>query len=165
MKRITFIRHAKSSWDNPTLKDFNRPLNDRGVNDAPLMAKEFVKRNIPFDLIISSPSKRTTQTLELMCPHLQYELPDVLWERAFYHADPKTILMMIKPLPERIEHICIVGHNPGITEIVNILQKQKYIDNVPTCGIVSLIYHGKTWNDLRAETCDLDIMLYPKMFK
>ena len=165
MKRITFIRHAKSSWDDPSLKDFSRPLNARGKNDAPLMGKEFGKRKIPFDLIISSPSVRTKQTMELMCPHLDYDLEDILWERAFFHADPKTLLMMIKPLPERIEHIGIVGHNPGITEIVNILQKQKYIDNLPTCGMVSLIYHGKNWNDLRADTCDLDLYLYPKMYK
>lgn len=165
MKRITFIRHAKSSWDQPNLKDFDRPLNDRGTYDAPLMAKEFRKRDIPFDLIISSPSKRTMQTLELMCPYIDYDLEDILWERAFYHASPKTMLMMIQPLPEVVEHVCIVGHNPGITEIVNMLQRDNLIENVPTCGIVSLIYKGKTWNDLRSETCSLDGYIYPKMFK
>lgn len=165
MKRITFIRHAKSSWEDPTLKDFSRPLNEKGKNDAPLMALHLQLKNQPFDLVISSSSVRTKQTLSLMCPNLNYSIDDVVWERAFYHASMNTLFMMINPLPEVIEHVCIVGHNPGITEIVNSLQNQKLIDNVPTCGIVSLIYQGKTWNDLRASTCELDYYLYPKQFK
>ena len=171
MKSILILRHAKSNWNNPSLSDFDRPLNNRGMNDAPRMGLVLDKfGNMP-DLIISSPSMRTRQTVELAIPERSYS-GEIVWLDSLYGGSFYDIMTALKDVPESITRPMIVGHNPGVEETVSLLlspQGQNPATHarvrVPTAGLVYLDAHIETWRDLEPGTCVLRWFLIPKLVK
>lgn len=141
MKTIYFLRHAKSSWDDFELKDYDRPLSTRGIQDADLMGNYFRSKKIKLDLVLSSPSKRTKETLEHF---FQFEKPKVQFEESIYHASLDQILGVIFSVPETIRSIMLVGHNPSMHEITEYLSN-KFINKYPTCCLASLTI-DTDWN-------------------
>jgi phosphohistidine phosphatase len=123
MKKLFLIRHAKSSWDNMEMSDFDRPLNERGEKDAPRMAKLLKQRAVAPDRMITSPANRARCTCQLFAKVLEFEKKKIISEQKLYHATPDAILKVLASLPEHKrdeEDIALLfGHNPGITEFAN----------------------------------------------
>ena len=110
---MILLRHAKSSWSNPSLPDRDRPLATRGVTDAPLMGKAMAERGIDPELVLCSSARRTRDTLALVLPELRVE-PKVVYEDALYHAAPEAMLEMLQAIAPGANRVMLVGHNPEI---------------------------------------------------
>jgi len=160
MKELFLVRHAKSSWDDPSLSDFDRPLNDRGLYDAPLIANELKKRNIEPDCIISSPANRAKTTAKIIAKTLGVK--DIDFKDSIYESSDFNLMMIIKELDDSIKSAMLVGHNPALTMLVNKLSSFT-LDNLKTCGVVSLKLDS--WQDLTPYQAKLNFYIYPKMFK
>ncbi|MFY4788817.1 SixA phosphatase family protein [Aliarcobacter butzleri] len=163
MKKLILIRHAKSDWSNPLSEDFLRPLNKRGEKNAPFMAKILEKKDIKPDLIISSPSIRTKQTLEYFIKQLNYK-DEVRFEESIYEAPFENLLKVIKNISNNYKIILLVGHNPGLWDLVNFLL-DKHFENIPTCGIVEIDFNAKSWQDISKKNSNLVSFEYPKKYQ
>ncbi len=162
MKKIVFIRHAKSSWADSTLEDFDRPLNERGKIDAPLMASKLKSQGVIPDLIVSSPAKRAKKTAKIFSKVMQLE-HEILFDERIYEADEDTLLQVIHSFPQDKNIVFMFGHNPGFTWIVNQLCNVR-IDNIPTCGFAIVACPVENWNEICMETNTLEYFDYPKNF-
>lgn len=161
MKTIYLVRHAKSSWDDPSLRDFDRPLNDRGKNDAPRMGKRLRKRGILPDLILSSSAKRARSTAKRIAETLGYPEKEIQLTDTLYHAEPEVILSVIHRLPDSCNSVMLVGHNPGLTDFANEFLGVR-IDNVPTCGVVAAQFDVRSWKDVGEAQGRFLFFDYPK---
>tara|TARA_Y100000768_G_C23899763_1_gene644448 strand:+ start:582 stop:1064 length:483 start_codon:yes stop_codon:yes gene_type:complete len=143
MKSLYFLRHAKSSWDNFELKDFDRPLSTRGIQDADLMGNFFRSKKIKLDLIISSPSRRTRETIEHF---FSKNSPEIDYCNSIYHASMEQILQRLYEIPEEINNVMVVGHNPSMHDITEYLT-QKFLNKYPTCALSEVLTEA-SWVDL-----------------
>ena len=161
MKRLTLVRHAKSSWKDPELSDFDRPLNKRGKHDAPLTGKRLAARGLRPEFIVSSPARRARRTAKLIAREL--ELPDdrLILETEIYDAEAEVLLKVVRALDERWEHVLLVGHNPGLTELGNLLADCG-IENIPTCGVLCLDFDTGDWKSLGPRSGTLVFYDTPK---
>ncbi|MEK6476856.1 histidine phosphatase family protein [Catalinimonas sp. 4WD22] len=146
MKTLFLIRHAKSSWDDPSLDDFDRPLNDRGKKDAPKMGKRLKKQKIHPDLMVSSTAKRAKKTAQAIADALDYAEKHIQWRDELYHAGPETILRVIQKVDDKVGQLFLFGHNPGLTDIANRIGASP-IDNIVTTGIYALQLDITSWQD------------------
>lgn len=144
MRTLFLIRHAKSSWDSPGLRDFDRPLNKRGLKDAPEMAQLLFSQGVRPDLIVSSPAKRALTTAQFFAQ--VFNTPDtaIVREPTIYEALPFQILQVVSKLPDTANTVLLFGHNPGFTEVANHFSEE-FIENVPTCGIVRIESSADQW--------------------
>lgn len=117
MKRLTILRHAKSSWGDPGLDDFDRPLNARGIAAARAMGKALKRRGVLFDHVLASPANRVRETLEQFTKGYG-ELPEIRFDDAIYLASPATLLERVRDLPEVSSAPLLVGHNPGLGRLL-----------------------------------------------
>ena len=161
MRTLYLIRHAKSSWDNPGLRDFNRPLNERGFREAPLMAQLLSSQGVRPDLLVSSPAKRALTTALFFAEQFGINENDVLREQDIYEAAPGEILRIISNLPDSARVVCLFGHNPTFTEVANLFS-ENFIDNVPTCGIVQIESDAEHWNTLYEGNSRVKARFFPK---
>src|SRR4029079_5755701 len=113
MLTLFLLRHAKSSWSNPSLPDRERPLATRGVTDAPMMGKAMTERGIDPDLVLCSSARRTRDTLALVLPELRVE-PKVVYEDRLYHPRAAELLQRVREIPPGSSRVMIVGHNPEL---------------------------------------------------
>lgn len=164
MKNLYLIRHAKSDWDNPKLSDRERPLNKRGKRDAPKMAEILHKKNIDPQLLISSPSVRTMTTAKYFCEKLKYDYNKITVDNDIYLASLETLISIIKNMDDNLNSVVMFAHNPGITELVNNLSKEK-VNNVPTCGIAAISFEANHWNEINKSNSSLVFFEYPKKYK
>jgi len=141
IKRLFLIRHAKSSWADPGLDDFARPLNKRGKKDAPEMAARLARIGVRPDLIVASPARRAKKTAIRMAEATGYETADIRYYDDLYLGFLKYHLQLIDELLLRADTLFLVGHNNTITELAEYLTG-RYLGNVPTCGIVALEFSG-----------------------
>ncbi|THH35569.1 SixA phosphatase family protein [Neolewinella litorea] len=162
MKQVYLVRHAKSSWADPNLKDHDRPLNSRGRRDAPAMAARLAKSGLKVDGILTSSAKRTRQTAKAFAEAFGLGKDQILKEKKLYHAGPRTIEKCVRNLPESWNTVLIFGHNPGYTEAANHLRHDDYIGNVPTCGIVGSELDVKSWSDWEMARAKRTAYYYPK---
>jgi len=158
------VRHAKSSWEDPLLDDFSRPLNERGKRDAPRMAKRLKEKRINPDLMVTSPARRALGTCKRMAEILDYNDDKIKMERALYHANQNQLLDVIKAIKDKHNSVVIFGHNPGLTEFVNALGKQHF-ENVPTCGVAAFQLSVDSWKDVAFGLGQLLFFDYPKRGK
>ncbi|MCW8805369.1 MAG: histidine phosphatase family protein [Ignavibacteriaceae bacterium] len=162
MKTIYLVRHAKSFWGDQSTPDFDRPLNKRGKRDAPLMGEILNDKKVKPDLIISSPAKRAKKTAIAIAIELNYPEKKIVFKEELYEATINTILKILQKLDEGHNTIMIFGHNPGLTLLNNHISNH-YIDNIPTCGVVTLETDNK-WNEIDKNSCQLLFFEYPKMY-
>ena len=161
-KTLTLIRHAKSSWDNTNLSDFERPLNSRGKHDAPKMG-QLIKHELPsIDYVLCSTSQRTRETFALLNQALNIGVSQISFKNALYHPSPRIMMDLISGLPENVKHVALVSHNPATTEFANQLQEERYFDNVPTCGVIHIEFDVSSWKDLSTANGKLVEALFPK---
>lgn len=161
MRTLYLIRHAKSSWDNPALRDFQRPLNERGQQDAPRMAR-FLKENggTP-DLIVSSPARRALTTAQFFAAEFGLDAARFQQNEHIYEAAPTEILRIVSALPNDAYTVLLFGHNPTFTDVANRFTED-FIPNVPTCGIVRIESSAPTWAELYEGNARVTACFFPK---
>lgn len=158
-KRIYFIRHAKSSWKDHLMTDHDRPLDERGLRDAPFMAKLLKEEGYAIDRIVSSTANRARSTASFFAKELGIETQ---LEKQLYHGEPDDYIDVIHLQLEKVSTLALFGHNPGITYLANIL-KPNITDNIPTCGIIiCTVKDNVNWNDIDWKDIRLDKILTPK---
>jgi len=161
MKTLILVRHAKSSWKDRSLPDRKRPLNKRGRRDAPIMGRRLVEKGVEVELILSSPATRAFATAEVIAEELDYPWDGIVAEERLYEADAEGMLTVIEDQDNWIDHLMVVGHNPGLTALANLLSRS-YLENVPTCGVVELAYSVDRWMEI-AEARPVQFAFdYPK---
>lgn len=158
---MTLVRHAKSSWDDSSLRDFDRPLNKRGFENAPEMGKRLAKRNYKADIIISSPAIRALATAEIIAEEIGFDRNDILQEPAVYNADLHALVEIVTGVDDNYRRAMLVGHNPGFTNLCNYLCAAR-IDNMPTCSIVQIEFYTDAWKDIDRHDGALISFDYPK---
>lgn len=162
-KTVFFIRHAKSSWSDPHLPDMKRPLNKRGLRDAPFMAQLLRRQIQPPVYLLSSTALRAFSTATYFAEAFGQKDKDIHTDRRLYLADPETIIQVLNELKNNIKTVLVFGHNPGYTHLANQFSKQ-LIDNVPTCGIFEVRSEVDDWMDFGKETGRLIQIQYPKQY-
>jgi phosphohistidine phosphatase len=161
MRTLVLIRHAKSSWANPLQSDFDRPLNERGIIDAPAMGQKLKKLGIHPDLIVASTAKRTRQTAKKIAEELNFDKDNIKWEEKLYHCAPSVFEEVICETSDRVKTLVIVAHNPGLTEFANNLSSAFNIDNMPTCGVVAAHIDTAEWNNFQIAERAVFLFEYP----
>jgi len=162
VKRLILLRHAKSSWSEDGLADFERPLSGRGERDAPRMGARLRKHGIHPDLVLSSPALRARTTATLVARALDYSDNDVRLDPTLYLAAPREILAAIARQTDAVDCLLVVGHNPGLTELTNLLLPELALDNLPTAGTVVLDCAAESWIELQNAQRRLVHYDYPK---
>jgi phosphohistidine phosphatase len=143
-KEILLVRHAKSSWGDPYLDDHDRPLNDRGLRNAPEMGKRLQGWGIRPDVWISSTALRAINTAEILAEQVSFTKDQIQRSQDLYHARATVLQEFIAGLDDAIGSAILFGHNPGMTSLVANLYGLP-IDNVPTCGVVHLQFREANW--------------------
>jgi phosphohistidine phosphatase len=155
------IRHAKSSWEWDDINDFERPLNERGKRDAPLMARRLSVNGALPDLLVSSPAKRAKRTAVLFSRELGLPEEDILFKTELYHAPVDVFYDVLKKIDDRFSTVALFSHNPGITTFVNELTQVK-VDHMPTCGLYAVKIQVEHWADFKDGKKEFWFFDYPK---
>ena len=147
MKNLILIRHAKSSWNNPC-QDINRPLEQRGIDDAHLVASNCIKF-LPSTIVIhSSSAKRARETALIFAKTILYPFESIVFRDDLYTFDENKLEDIIKSIGNDFENVILFGHNEAITNFVNKFG-DIFIDNVPTSGLVWLEFETDNWEKIR----------------
>ncbi len=161
MKYLYLIRHAKSSWADPGLNDFERPLNKRGKRDAPFMGKQIAGYDKRPEILISSPAKRALKTARLIGAECGFRKNQIIIKKSLYTFSFEPIVEVVRRTEDSINTLALVGHNHGLTECAELLSSTT-LDNVPTCGIVLIQFPLPSWNLVDTGKGTLVIFDYPK---
>jgi phosphohistidine phosphatase len=150
MKTLLILRHAKSSWKFPELTDHDRPLNRRGKRDAPRMGRTLQERELVPDLVISSTATRALDTASAVAKHSGYK-GKMLKFQSLYAAEPAAYLAVLREVDDNYQRILIVGHNPGVEELIEMLTGEIHI--IPTCTLAQIEFDIEKWSTvLRRHT-------------
>ncbi len=160
MKSLLLIRHAKSSW-NLDVDDFDRPLNHRGQNDAPIMAKRLIKKEIKIDCFVSSPAKRALTTAAFFAEAYDKKLKDIIPIPSLYEPTIEAFYTVIDDLDEDFKTVAFFSHNPAITNFANQLTSFT-IDEMPTCAVFGIKADGKKWKEFISGNKEFWFFDYPK---
>ena len=164
VREVCFVRHAKSNWDHPGLRDFDRPLDERGLKDAPMMARKMKELDLVPDLIVTSGAKRARKTAEFF--KKEFSLPDshFMVTDDLYEASAEEVYTVLRSLPDSARFVYVFGHNPTFTWVANSIAGV-HIDNVPTCGIVHAQVMINSWKKFKPEHAGFIGFHYPKQYK
>lgn len=161
MKReLILIRHTKSSWNDLSLRDFDRPLKKDRTDDAKNMAAYLKKLDAEPDLIVCSPAKRTRQTVEYFCDRLNYPHNKVQFDERIYESSAEDILSVIRETEDTIERLVIIGHNPSLTHLANYFAVS--VPDLPTTGVAWLVFESVDWQLYQPTPVVLKAFLTPK---
>jgi len=161
MKTLLLIRHAKSSWNDSSLTDFERPLNERGKHDAPAMAKKIHDRKVEIDLFVSSPAKKAKKTAEFFMTEYDVKEKNLLLIPTLYEASIKNFYNAIEDLQDKKNVVALFAHNPGITDFINSLECYPLYE-MPTCGVFAIKIKTKNWSDFKSSEKEFLFFDYPK---
>jgi len=161
MKTLYLLRHAKSSWEQSELRDFERPLAERGLKDIRLMGQRFLQLGRKVECIITSPAVRAKTTALLFAREIDYSEDDISANPELYFAGAAMFLKATSLVDEHFQSAMLVGHNPAITEFVNDMCDAG-IDNIPTSGLVELRLPVDHWSELKYGNAELVDFDYPK---
>lgn len=170
MKTLLLLRHAKSSWDNPVARDFDRPLNDRGRKAAKRMGGYMMKQGLAPDYILCSPSVRTTQTLDILLPYFS-STPEAEFPEGLYHGGPEGLMAAIKTAPAESNRLLVIGHNPGMQALAMQLSaledsnrkgQRRIEEKYPTAALSCYALDIDSWKDAAPDKARLDRFITPK---
>jgi phosphohistidine phosphatase len=161
MKYLTLIRRAKSSWDDPSLDDFDRPLNRRGKSNAPEMGQRLFEQGIIPDAIFTSPAKRARKTARLFARELAIDSDAIHYVDELYHADALALARVIRTLDDRWNDVFLFGHNPGVTDLANFFVPDG-IKHLQTCAVVRIDLPFDSWSEIRPGQAAVVLYDYPK---
>lgn len=145
MRLLSVVRHAKSDWNDPTQSDFERPLNARGLRDAPAMGKRLAAEECRPDLVVSSSAKRAVETAALLCQELGYPVDAVVQVDAIYEASLGTLQSVVESLPDNAVHVMLIGHNPGFEALCNYTDPDQPLV-MTTCNVAQYELDIEAWS-------------------
>ncbi len=148
MKTLFLMRHAKSSWNNANLSDFERPLNERGLKAAPYIGKIMADKQLQPQLLVSSPAERAKQTAQL----IKETVPiagEIQFDKRIYEAIVPTLLQILSETDEHFELVMLVGHNPGFENLLMILTGE--LQPMPTAALAVVDLNINDWREINAE--------------
>jgi phosphohistidine phosphatase len=149
MKTVLILRHAKSSWSNARLADHDRPLNSRGKRDAPHAGRWLRDQDLTPDLIVTSSAERALATAEAVALASDYDR-EIAVTRAFYHAGPENYLELLGGLSDEYKRVLVVGHNPGLEELVEQLSGRA--ETMVTAALAVIDLSIEHWHELDEAT-------------
>ena len=158
MKIIYILRHAKSSWDNPNLADFERPLNKRGLESAPFIGEIIHKYKFQPDSIMSSPAKRAKQTAVLVKEAGKIDA-EIQFDERIYEASPQQLLQIISELKTDSESVMLIGHNPGLEGLIKFLTGENQAMSTAALAVIDLKIQN--WKETDAECGNLRTVIRP----
>ncbi|MBT8135593.1 MAG: histidine phosphatase family protein [Gammaproteobacteria bacterium] len=161
MKQIALMRHAKSSWKNRELDDIDRPLNKRGLRDAPMMGGRLAELDYKPDHIVSSTAVRAAVTARTVAQEIGFKASKIQPEKRLYLADPEEIFDIIRELDDKHERVMLFGHNPGFTIAANQIGDLS-VDNMPTGAIAVFNLNIDAWKDCTNRCGKLKFFDFPK---
>lgn len=160
-KELFLVRHAKSSWANPQQRDFDRPLNERGLRDAPTMAERLWKLNKRPALWVSSPAVRAAATARAFATVFQMPEQKIEWDADLYLPEPDYFEVLLRKTPDEVDSMVVFSHNPGITLFANRFQGI-HLDNIPTSGMFSVQLLTDSWRSFRYDQVSFQFFDFPK---
>ncbi|MCB0702911.1 MAG: histidine phosphatase family protein [Candidatus Kapaibacterium sp.] len=160
MKKIFIVRHAKSDWNN-NLIDFERPLNERGHNDAPIMAEKIKSLGERPQLIISSPAMRAKTTAKYFAEVFGYADECIMYHHEIYDIGQKFTIQMLTKISPKIDSVMVFGHNPDQSHLATYLSNEN-IGNMPTCAVVGVEMQTENWSEIKNAESRLICYEYPK---
>lgn len=160
-KTLYLVRHAKSSWSDPSLSDRDRPLNKRGRRSAPDMGSRLAARGHRPDLIISSPAKRALMTAKIIAEEVGYAKSGIVTDESMYFSGVSGMEKMLERVDDSYQKVMIVGHNPAMTSLMNKLSGSD-VYNMPTCAVAIIGYDMTSWSELSSEGGKLLEYDFPK---
>ena len=164
MKTLTLLRHAKSSWDDPGMKDFDRPLNERGREAARLVGRELKRRKMHFDIVLASPAVRVRETLDGLADGILA----IEFDEQIYLASPTTLLGAVRDLPETAQSALVVGHNPGMHEFALLLsaeddeRRNRIVAKYPTGALARIELPARKWSEIEPGTGTISALIFPR---
>lgn len=159
MKRLFLMRHAKSSWDSPGLSDFERPLNDRGLNTAPFMGELISRRGLLPELFISSPAVRAMQTAKILMESSGSNAV-LRFDERIYEASPNALRQVVSEIDDSVDSVMLIGHNPGLEGFIDFLTSEH--ESMPTASVASIDLEITQWKDLAKSCGRLVSVIRPK---
>lgn len=159
MKRLFLLRHAKSSWDDPHLADFDRPLNTRGLRAAPLMGRFIRERKLRPDLVLCSPAERARHTAALLIEAAGLSVP-LRYDERIYEATAARLAEVVSQADEGAASLLLVGHNPGLEELLEFLTGETR--RMPTAALACLELDTDKWAKLAPRSGRLEWHVKPK---
>jgi phosphohistidine phosphatase len=160
---LILLRHAKSDKSDMSMPDIMRPLEESGRKEAEEMGEMIREEKLDIQLIISSPSVRTRQTLEIVCAKIGYSFDSIVWDSTLYACSGDHLIAKVKRTDPKYTRVMYVGHNPSTTTAANGFQAQQTIDEVKTCGVVVVDFHNPfTWSEATKERGTLRFYRKPK---
>jgi len=165
---LTTLRHAKSSWDDHGLDDFDRPLNDRGRKAARQLGRELKRRKVRFDHVIASPATRVRETVEELAKGYG-KLPGVRFDSHIYEAGAERLLQLIRHIPETAHAPLLVGHNPGMQQIVLALTqddgnglRERVVEKYPTAALAMIDLDVPRWDEVETHAGKIVELILPR---
>ncbi len=149
MKTLLLMRHAKSSWKHPELPDQDRPLNKRGEKDAPHMGKYLREKKLVPQIILASPAKRVSQTVDGMLEKMNFK-GKAEYVDSLYLAEPSSYIATLQTIDDKFDRVLVVGHNPGLEGLLQILSGK--VESLPTAAIAQLKLPIEHWADIGEGT-------------
>lgn len=164
MKTLYITRHAKSSWENESLSDHQRPLIPKGIKRTQLVADYLLEKNGNIDLILSSSAVRALETAKLFAQKLNYPQENIRIEENIYHASLDSLSELLYSVSNKVKSVMLVGHNPTFTYFANYFLDQK-LDWLPTSGIVCVEFDTEQWENLHIAKKTINFVITPRMLK
>ena len=168
MKRLAILRHAKSSWDDSSLDDFARPLNERGVKAARRMGREMRKRKLSFDYVIASPAVRVRETLDGVVEG-GADIPAPRFDERIYLASVGTLLEIVRKVADDVKAPLLVGHNPGLEHLLSTLARDddhglrdKVLGKFPTGALAVVQLDANSWRDIGEKSGEIVELILPR---
>ncbi|OYY79523.1 MAG: histidine phosphatase family protein [Sphingomonas sp. 28-62-20] len=168
MKTLTLLRHAKSGWDDPVARDFDRVLNERGQRAAALIGRHMRALGLRYDSVLASPAIRVVQTLDHLVPAYG-SMAEPIWERRIYLASSATLLDLVHALAADEDRVLLVGHNPGLEDLVLTLAaddgsvaRSAVEIKFPTASLAEIAFDVADWRDIDAGSGTLTRFVRPR---
>jgi phosphohistidine phosphatase len=168
MLTLSLLRHAKSSWDDPSMEDFARPLSKRGEIAAPRVGAYMAAQGLVPELVLCSTAVRARQTLDLVLPHFAGG-PTVVYEENFYLAPPSVLLARVRRIEAKVRYVLIVGHDPGMQGLALELSGagdaqtlQALAAKFPTAGLAVIRFKARDWSKVAPAKGRLELFVTPK---
>jgi phosphohistidine phosphatase len=162
MRTLYLLRHAKSSWSDSSLRDFDRPLNDRGRQSAELIGKQLAAEKLIDPLLICSPAVRTRETAEFVLKNANVRAEERFDER-IYEASLRDLLQVVSEIPDDEQVVIMIGHNPGFEELLAFLTGEAR--HMPTCALAKIKFDIASWRDVNAGKANLEWFITPNDLK
>jgi len=149
MKTLLLMRHAKSSWKEKGIEDLERGLNKRGLKDASMIGTLLVEKELVPQRILCSSAIRGRRTAELVAEACHF-IGEITYLNSFYLAEPDAYIEGLTSLPDNLERVMIIGHNPGLEGLLQIFSHQ--VESLPTAAIAHLVLSVKEWSEINRDT-------------